>query len=227
MRMNDFSNKQYNRDLDERSYAKEKEQEDEYYSFIDECALLSKDAPISNGKPSHAVYLLRKFFDFSEDTVRIFTGKLTRACNVNDESIPAYSDSLLLSSIKDFLSRSGSDGKRRLVIVSEDEIDGGVDDHPLVREAISLHESGNLNADVDIRVLTEEGKKDVSDIGINFHFAVKDDTAYRIESDKDKYRAVANFGDFRFAKKLAKLFDLAFIDSGDSKTVKKISANMA
>ena len=81
-----------------------KEEERLYFEMIDAALEARDDKLISNGKPAHAVYLLNKFLASAERSVRIYTGKLSRAFG----GILAYADPELARSAIQFLQKENS-----------------------------------------------------------------------------------------------------------------------
>ena len=170
-----------------------------YYAKIRAAAATGQSRVIENGCPEHAVYLMRKMFEYAKDKIRIFSGSLAREKeNFNKEVVRVFADEDLIASIVAFLRPQG----RRLEIVVADGVDGGDEGHPLLwrlkNEAIEgAFRVGRLNA-VGRRLLTAE---------TGGHFFVMDEQGYRLETDDMQVKAYASFGDCEAARILAKFFD--------------------
>lgn len=183
-------------------------EEREYYSFIERCALFAEDTEISNSKPSHAIYLIDSLINFASEQVRIFTGKLTRKSqiqtNSDGQSVDLYADQNLIKDVCNFLAK---DENHSISIVSENEIDGGLDTHPLILRVKELHEAGNLKGSFEVRYLNESQKTHLASLDFLFHFTIMDKSAYRLEYGREECKARANFGDVKVASDLITIFD--------------------
>lgn len=89
------------------------DEEPGYFEMIDRAAAEPKNKVISNGKPGHAVYLVHKFLESAERTVKICTGRLTRQL----DGVLACADSKIAEAAIDFLRQKGSE----LIVVAIDK----------------------------------------------------------------------------------------------------------
>ena len=172
-----------------------------YRQLIDQVAADGEDRLISNGRPEHAAYLIRKFFSHASADIRLYTGRLARAFGRSE--VPVYADKDVIESAKQFLRRPGT----RLTILSEHALDvdfgRAAEDHPLIR---SLVKDDLKRGSLDVFRLNQTSKSP-------FHFWVMDDTAYRVETDHRKAKALVNFGGGEMASQLVTLFDLLIVVS--------------
>jgi len=189
-----------------------------YFEYIHRCALLSKDQWISNGKPSHAIFLVGKFLELATSKVRILSGSLKRESDIetvgNGGKLPIYADTGLLDRVENFLTQ---DEGVELSIITERPIDlppeAELAEHPLIKRVLSLKEQGRLKGRFALRQLSYP---DAFVKSFGHHFAVMDQDAYRLETDTDNAKAVANFGREDKPKELNHFFDVLQKDSADT-----------
>lgn len=55
-----------------------------YRDMVDRAFKGNDSRSFSNGKPEHAAYLIRRFFDHATSTIRLYCGSLARAINEVD-----------------------------------------------------------------------------------------------------------------------------------------------
>lgn len=172
------------------------------YKFkVDACAEFHLNVDISNGHASHAVYLMTKLFDNAQNTVLLSSGMLVnsiRAIQQDEPETKIYADPALLTSATGFLKKPNS----KLEIVVDNECD--FSSNAFINHLTQMKASGGIIGTTNIyRVNDHKSKK---------HFFIADETAYRDEkSDCDIQLqngpiAIANFGNERHAKVLAKSF---------------------
>lgn len=194
----------------------------DYFEFIDNCALLGENQDISNGKPSHGLYLIKTMFNLASKKVRLFSGSLKKTSELEMDSsgngIELYENESIIRSACDFLSRKGTE----LDIIIQNGVDGGKDNHPLIKAINELKSNGKLRGECSIRELSEDGRGILKNAEFEHHFVVMDESAYRLEIDTEQAKARANFGDGVFAKKLADIFDLVL--THESQLVTNFSA---
>lgn len=171
--------------------------DEEYCKLVDECVTNKSDATIANGKPEHARYLIKSLFDQASNQIKLYTGNLAIEANNGNGSIPVYGWDILIQSVIDFL----SDKKGKLSIVVQKNLDSGKE-HPLIKEI----KSANLENQVDIRTVSDNSDYN----GLNSHFLVADNSAYRLEIDEEKIRAIANFNDSKMSSRLNGVFDVLY-----------------
>ena len=171
------------------------EEERLYFDVVDRAFETNQVKPISNGQPSHAVYLLYRLLTGAEHRVVIYTGHLRRTLG----DVLAYGEPVLAEAAVRFLKRPETE---LLLAVAEDlDVDGGmenVSDHPFIRAILKAGDAikGKLRL------------YDVKDATLfPYHFIVMDERAFRVEVDTEKAQAYASFGDTEFAQVLATLFD--------------------
>jgi hypothetical protein len=161
----------------------------EYKKIIDECAKNRENFIIYNGSPLHAAYLLSKFFEYGAEKVKIFSGRLYEG---------VYGANELIEKAIDFLKK---DGTTLEIIFQNSNFKKEIPQHRLLR-----------------RIYEEFGDKmpnklkiwDASSIHIEklHHFALMDEQAFRLETDHQKRKAIANFGDKKTAEVLGKVFEV-------------------
>ncbi len=165
-----------------------------YFKMV-ESALRNKEKKvISNGKPAHAVFLVHQFLDHAEKSVKICTGALSRSF----DGVLAYAEPEVAKAAAKFLRRDGS--KLSILVVGDLDMDEGQSaaDHPLLAAIAQEEIAGELRV----------AKIDPGDwAGFKYHFIVMDRFASRVEFDTDKAQAFVNFGDEKFGRHLAGLFD--------------------
>lgn len=176
-------------------------EEREYFRRIDDCAANRTSITIPNSLPSHACYLMTKMFSLAKDRVRLFSGKLERevdrGCTGGNPPVAVYSEANLLNAVRQFLGRENT----VLHVLVQEDVDGGIDSHPMVSLIRNMKESGILKSDVEFRQLQGEQTKNEN------HFMVADESAYRFEFDHNPCRAQANFNNPTIAHKLIDAFD--------------------
>lgn len=184
------------------------EQESRYFGEVDAALAAGSDLLISNGKPEHAVYLVEKFLAHAKKSVRLFSGRLSRAVG----GVEVYGSPEVGEAADKLLTNLGA-----LQIVLEHDID--VDEgaawaaHPLVRIKDRLEKEGRLTGHLEIRQASEESLAHLRRFNFLNHWMVMDDSAYRLETDARKATAHVNFGDAEMAGMLAHIFDRLFKDA--------------
>ena len=155
----------------------------QFKDIVDEYASTASNRIILGATPYETLYLVQRMFDVARKRARIHTGKLARCLTFDREAgtdiVEMYADQRLVSSIVEFLRRNSS---ARLDILVEEEVDGGVDSHPLLESAKEV-------AADRLRIYSSCSSQ------LDNHFITIDDHAYRIELDHVTHRAIANFND--------------------------------
>ena len=169
-----------------------------YFKMIDRAMVDKTDKAISNGKPGHAVYLLHKFLENAQRSVRIYTGNLMRVF----DDVLAYAEPELVKSAISFLGKENS--KLSIIIVDKPDVDEGqeIEEHPLLAAILEAESDGYIKGKVEVSRGTREDWD-----GLEYHFAVMDDDATRLEVDTENAQAYVNFGKQDLGKRLADLFD--------------------
>ena len=175
------------------------EAEANYCRVVDLLFEQAADEEMSNGKPQHAVYLIYKFLRHGTTSIKLYCGSLLRS----KDGVDVYGDPHVLNAARRFVRQSGT----FLQIVVEEDIDApdGAR-HPLVEAVNQEAESKSMHGRFAIRKAPKWVKERLSE-QFPYHFLVMDDRAFRLETDQDQARAVANFGDRTYAKALSRLFD--------------------
>ena len=172
-----------------------KEDERLYFEMIDRALENKQRESISNGKPSHAVYLLHKFLSSAKNSLKICTGRLSQEF----DGFLAFADPVLVNSAAQFLMRENT--SLSIIIVGDPDIPEGqkVHEHPLLKGLPSSQIKGSVK-------VFKGNPKDWDNF--DYHFIVMDDEAVRVEYDTEKAKAFVNFGDADLGQKLGELFDL-------------------
>ena len=176
-----------------------------YFEYVDEMLSSRVNVGISNGKPSHAVYLLAAFLRNASRSVRLFSGAMKR--KTTDGNLGIYDNRHVSEAAEILLSQPDS----RLIVVLENDIDVDdrqeVKDHPLVRSIMNLQKSGKLEGLFEVRKIMSDRLEWLRAKGICYHLMLMDEQAYRLETDPESMKAQVNFGDPKTAQILANLFD--------------------
>ena len=157
------------------------DEERAYFDLIDRTAEAKTDLMITNGRPSHAVYLIYKFLQSAIESVQIFTGNLKRTHN----GVSAYGDPVLAETAINFLRKPNT--SLSIIIAEEPDLNEGdrIEEHPFLSRILETIPNANLTVYANTR--REIPKPEL-------HFMVMDHQAYRIENDTDNIIALANFG---------------------------------
>lgn len=135
-----------------------------------------------NSSLDHAAIIVKHLIKSATADICIFSGRLNPR---------VYGPALTVDATAEFLGASGA--KCKVLVESLDDID--LDDHTLIDR---LRDSD----DFELRKLPEQLARDAT-----FHFAVIDETSFRLEGDKNKPEAIAAFGDKKSAVLLKSLFE--------------------
>lgn len=187
-----------------RSVAPEDADEQAYYRLIDDAATRLSNQMISNGKPSHAVYLIRKFLTTARCTVRIYSGALSRYL----DDVPVYADERLLLAVRTFLGRQNT----RLLIVTQEQLDTDEKgSHPLIDIVEQMQDKGELGGVLEVCQATDNALEFFRRADYEHHWQLMDEQAYRLEHDTDRAKAHVNFGTPQIAGALVRLFDAVLL----------------
>lgn len=172
-----------------------------YREMVDRAFNGNDTRSFSNGKPEHAAYLIRRFFDHASATIRLYCGSLARTMS----GVQVYESSDVISSALGFLRRENT----RLLIVLQDKIDAdSPDEHPLLR-AIARAEP---RIEGSTRVYTNGVQMGGNGNPVTIpHFMVMDQKGYRIEVDTRKVIASAKVNDVSQSQRLAQFFDQVLV----------------
>ena len=183
--------------------------ERDYVELVDEAMRKRKVASFRNDSLLHAAHIIRGFFLGAKKEMRIFSGKLRRYGDhylMGSEKVrmKAYADERILSAMSVFL----ADKKTKLkIVVEEKELDEGTDSHPLVMKLNALQAANKLKGSCKIALLPEAEKG-----AGRCHMMVMDRSAYRLETDRDKAKALVGCGDAFVAGRLIDVFDNSLWD---------------
>ena len=170
--------------------------EKDYYEIVDEAFESDGERLINNGRPEHAAYLIRKFFERAQSRVLMFSGHLTRAVG----TIPVFESSEIVDAARRFLLRPGSE--LHIVLGGEIDVDDGDEpkDHPLIAGVQEEYDWGFFRGRMTL------SQADSQDSPFQ-HFLVMDDEACRIETDSERIKAVVAFRHRELCESAADMFD--------------------
>lgn len=157
-----------------------------YRARIEALAEKRTGQPMYNDSVEHAVIILQNIFLHAHHSVKILTGEL------NPE---AYARRGIVEDVKHFI----EDDRHNLQILFEAESLGDkkkINRHPFLREIAGCDR-------VQLRHVPQ-GLQQM----YNFHFVLMDEDSYRFEPDKERFGAVAAFGDKDGGMNLARLFSV-------------------
>lgn len=141
-------------------------------------------APVFNRSVAHAAIIIEILFKESRNEVDILTGCL-------NESV--YGKPEVIAACQEFIC---SGGKLRILIERKGEFSG--ENHPMISKIKCM----NGNGRVDIRFVPA----DIQGL-YTYHFAVCDGKSYRMEGDRTKTEAIAQFGDEQISSSLVERFN--------------------
>lgn len=176
--------------------------EDKVYFDAIDAALNDKDSRyISNGRPEHAAFLVHRFLTNAEETVRIYSGALSRA----HEGVDVYGNPHIVRAAQEFL---GKGGRIRVVVQNAVDSPNGerTEDHPFLRLVEGVQPQGEAKGSLVVKKEAQAFKEATSSLPA-FHWMVMDESGYRLETDVKSAKAHANFGTPKVAMQLARLFD--------------------
>ena len=163
-----------------------------YRKMVDRAFEEKENKSFSNGRPQHAAYLMQKFFERAQSTIRLYSGCLKKQWG----GVQIFESSGVIGAALEFLRQEGS----RLTIVLEKDIDGGSpEDHPFLLAV--------KNAEPAIRGSVRVCAKTVEITPPPPHFMVMDKRGYRVETKADEIVASANVNDEPLAQRIASFFD--------------------
>ena len=177
----------------------------DYYLLLDAALEQKIDAVLSNGKPEHARFIIQRFLEHADTTVRLVSGKLTKVF----DGVNVYGHEKIKEAAKKFLRREGT----QLSILLQEGIDAegeNAENHPLVQEIRALEQRHELEGKLEIRKASDEDVANYLESEFPYHWMVMDKDAYRLETDCEQAKASVNFGDPRMAEGLAEFFDRMF-----------------
>ncbi|WP_434613227.1 hypothetical protein [Azospirillum sp. B2RO_4] len=140
--------------------------------------------PVFNRSVGHAAIIIEILFRESEKEVDILTGCLNQ---------DVYGKSEVISACRDFLIKGG-----RVRVLVERFEEFSINDHPMILGISDVAGQGCF----DVRFVPEERQSLYT-----YHFAVSDGKSYRMEGDRTKTEAIAQFGDVQISGSLVERFN--------------------
>lgn len=157
----------------------------DYSSRVERLAAKRTGEPVYNESLEHATVILRNMFAHAQHSVKILTGELNQA---------AYGTREIVDEARRFL----QDPEHTIFILYEDDVlsdEQSKRNHPFLR-AVEGQDR------IQMRLVP----KDFQD-RYAFHFVLMDEDSYRFEPNKQKFGAVAAFGDNEGGNNLGRLFE--------------------
>ena len=186
------------------------DKEQVYYECIEHLISQRRNVTVGNGKVEHAVYLIAAFLRHAEKIVRIFSGSLKQKTDASPH-VDIYADSDVISAATNFLRLPGT--ALRILVEDQIDVDQGCrpTDHPLIAAVARQQHCGELRGRLTVR----QARKDLlAELDADNkrrlwgrHLLLMDEQAARWETHPEKFTADVNFGDKKFAKLLARVFD--------------------
>lgn len=166
-----------------------------YEDMVENLAKQQTNQEIPNSVPAHVSILISAMFKYAEKYMHIF-------CNVLSDEV--YTNKNLIENAIDFVTKKNG----TINIILEKALGKELLLKPLVYRIAYLifqaHEKKKTTSSLNIKVIGSNGKS---------HFRLMDNTAYRLEFDKQSRKAIANFGGTKKAEELAKEFEAIFKDN--------------
>lgn len=162
-----------------------------YFAMVDRAWRNRENSLISNGRAVHAIYLLYTLIANAKSEIRLLTGTLAHTLEEDGGTYRAFGDPAIIDAASGFVARGGA---MRILFTDPVADPGG---HPFVSRIVEQVPDGGLAL---ARTGEEWSAKDP-------HFMVMDEDAYRFD-DAGSRQVLANFGDRKLSRELAKLFDV-------------------
>lgn len=162
---------------------------DAYREMVKSHARRRSGEPIFNASMEHASVVVETLFSTAQKCLSVLTGSLNPR---------VYGRDAVVTEARLFLAASQQHSLRIIL-----ESDSGIDRrrHPLF---IACSDFTNIELRVASPTLQER---------YDFHFLVADDDCYRLENDRNRPLATAQFGDVEGAKNLNRIFDILWESS--------------
>ncbi|KJR43368.1 hypothetical protein MCHI_000733 [Candidatus Magnetoovum chiemensis] len=179
----------------------EKNEKDAFMLIADKYAENETDQILKNRDAGHARYLQERLFNKAKEEMLILTGE------VSDE---VYTHEYLIEAAIEFIKK---DSSKKLNIIYQNDIDK---ENLLKKRFFSEIKKRADKEKLEDKLKIWEAKhtKDI----VPFHFSVSDRKFFRLETDIEQRRAIANFGDKETAKKLAEIFD-GIVQNNETKSI--------
>ena len=164
-----------------------------YREKVEALARKRDGTPLYNDSVEHAAIILQSMLSSAQRSVKVLTGELNKE---------AYGRRAIVDQVKQFI----EDESHSLQILYEDktlEQEGAKERHPFL-EAVAG------KSRVELRHVPEQLQS-----RYEFHFMVVDGDCYRFEPNKEKFGAVAVFGDTQGGENLEELFSTLWSSSDD------------
>jgi hypothetical protein len=156
---------------------------DDYREEVERLALERTGEPFYNSSIDHAAVIIEKMFRHAAREVCIITKNLNGRVFAQDE---------VVSEAQAFLSNAN----HKVRILMEDDASCLSEGHAFVR-GLRQHPGGYEMKQIPATLLE----------AVKYHFTLTDDDSYRFEPDKNKWEAVAAFGDKPNADRLRSAFE--------------------
>ena len=175
-----------------------------YFQAIDDVFRGESKQVISNSKPGHAVYLIYKFLESAERSLKICTGCLAQEVR----GVWAYGDPMLAESAARFLQKPNAELSIVLLDDKGPELKEGesLADHPFLAKIKQA--SHTLKGTLKVFQVSSKWYRDFS---FRHHFLVMDNHALRVEThdgeaETPETRAIATLHNEEFAESVADVF---------------------
>ena len=190
------------------------EPETSYFKYVDEVVSQGTDERFSNGKPWHAVYLLFKFIEAAERSVRIFSGTLVRSTS---KGVKIYGEPRVIDATCAFLRRPDT----ILRIALEQAVDapgGDANKHPLVAAVRNLKACGDLKGTFELRRVDGKTTDSLRQRNVLHHMMLMDQRGWRIETDPnlEDVKAIVNANNSKETRSLCNGFDMGVWPHGET-----------
>jgi hypothetical protein len=169
-----------------------------YEEMVEYFAKNKVNSEISNGVEAHASLLISAMFKYGDKTIRIFCREL---------SDKVYDNEQLIDNAIDFVVKK----QGKIEILLENDLQKALFAKPIIfRIASKIYEAQDKKRAVGslhVKIQGQDHQK---------HFCVMDDSAYRLEQDKEKRTAIANFNDPKMVQSLTTSFKSMFENSKEA-----------
>jgi hypothetical protein len=162
----------------------------EYRKIASKYAENSTNQRIPNGKKDHAAILIELLFDHAKRDVRIFSGDLcTEVFGCHE----------VQNATERFLNNPGASLK---ILIQKEHDESWLENHSYGK--FLKEKASDFSGSVSVRQAVGNYSDNIN------HFATKDDSSFRYETDHNESRAIANFNEPETTTGLNKVFDQAF-----------------
>ena len=180
------------------------EERAEYQEFFELTKYLSSkriNTQFKNQGKYHAAAVMANIFSSSTKNVKIYAG------NFNGDVCDLYVDF-----IRDFLNKGNEKDKVSLTILFEEDPNRNTLTFNLLQDySINFKDKCNISISIAAKDAVSSFKNKVNNTTI--HFTIGDDIMYRLETDTSNYKALCNYDDEEFCRKLNIHFASLSVDS--------------